>query len=240
MKREDHKRVNELNKNLNILLKECPKVFKQPKIKKIDYLLWIINAGMFYSITPDVWLREDDLKPMMEIEFEYKPLWMDDLVWEILGMESNMKGPDSLRANGCYTGVSMVAEKRVIELLAEDIDYLRKVLYEEINGILAKLNDFDEKKYLIELEKFASSRPEYACDAILAAIHENFDEKQIVTMINSCDNYGRFCIFTNQSQGVITYKNVGMITYKHLIIKYLREKKNYSISIDSDSINHQE
>jgi len=240
MKRADHKRINELDKNLNILLKECPKVFKQPKVKKIDYKLWIINEGMFYCITPIVWLREDDLKSMMRIEFKYKPLWMDDLLWEILGMESYMKGPKSLRANDCYTGLSMDGGERIIELSAEDIDYVRNVLHEEINGILAKLNDFNEKKYLTEFEKYVSSRSEYACDAILVAIHENFDEKQIVTMINSCDNYGRFCFFTDKSQGMITYKNIGVITYKHLIIKYLREKKNYSISIDSNSVNQQE
>ena len=65
MKREDQKRNKELEKNISLMMKECPKRYKQQKLKKKDYMLWTIRNNMIYGIMPSAGIRESDLKPVM-------------------------------------------------------------------------------------------------------------------------------------------------------------------------------
>ena len=103
MKREDQKRNKELENNIKLMMKECPKRYKQQKLKKKDYMLWTIRGDMIYGIMPSAGIRESDLKPIMSFWIKYKPLWIDDILWDVIGMESNKQEPDSLRVVGAFT-----------------------------------------------------------------------------------------------------------------------------------------
>lgn len=103
MSREIQKRNRELKNALSLLLKECPKVYKSQKVKKIDYMLWITKNQMIYSFFPTVRVQENNNKPILRVQIEYKPIWVDNLLWDILGMEENKKSPDSLKVIGAFT-----------------------------------------------------------------------------------------------------------------------------------------
>lgn len=202
MKREDQKREKELKKNLDALLKEFPKLYKKQQLKKKDYLLWLKRNDMIYSIFPFVNIRECDLVPVLQVRIGYKPLWIDDLLWDILGMETNKNEPDSLRVVGAFTAAE-VYEKELIELESEDIEYLRTVLQDKIDAILVKLDTLDEMLYIENLTEATMGGLE---DRALIAIHQGKDEKSVTELINMWNGSGRY--------------KIGDKTYKELIKEY--------------------
>lgn len=205
MKREDQKRNKELQNNLNILLKECPKRYKQQKIKKKDYILWTVKNNMIYSFFPTAGINENDLKPFMRVRIEFKPVWVDDLLWDILGMESNKNEPESLRVVGVFTARTVIYSDYSIELQSEEIECLRAKLFEKIDEFFSTLEDLDENKYINEMLNSNAD----ACDKILVAIHLN-DNDRVREIINSSNSEGRFII--------------GDKTFRELIIEYLQKQ----------------
>lgn len=188
MKREDQKRNKELEKNVSIMMKECPKRYKQQKLKKKDYMLWTIRGNMIYGIMPSVGIRESDLKPVMSFLIEYKPLWIDDLLWDVIGMESNKQEPDSLRMVGAFTVGAARIHIDTIELQSEATDYVESIFYESIEKIVSSFETLTEEKYVEYLytEKYVD---EYS--KVLVAIHQG-NRNRIKELLETIDSNGRF------------------------------------------------
>ena len=188
MKREDQKRNKELEKNVSIMMKECPKRYKQQKLKKKDYMLWTIRGNMIYGIMPSAGIRESDLKPVMSFLIEYKPLWIDDLLWDVIGMESNKQEPDSLRMVGAFTVGAARIHIDAIELQSEATDYVESIFYESIEKIVSSFETLTEEKYVEYLytEKYVD---EYS--KVLVAIHQG-NRNRIKELLETIDSNGRF------------------------------------------------
>ena len=188
MKREDQKRNKELEKNVSIMMKECPKRYKQQKLKKKDYMLWTIRGNMIYGIMPSAGIRESDLKPVMSFLIEYKPLWIDDLLWDVIGMESNKQEPDSLRMVGAFTVGAARIHIDTIELQSEATDYVESIFYESIEKIVSSFETLTEEKYVEYLytEKYVD---EYS--KVLVAIHQG-NRNRIKELLETIDGNGRF------------------------------------------------
>lgn len=203
MKREDQKRNKDLQKNLSVILKECPLKYKEEKLKKIDYMLWLTRKNMIFEFFPRVCIRENDLKPILSIRISYKPLWADDLLWDILGMESNKQEPNSLRVIGAFTAVSARYDDYLIELQAEDIDSVKAILFEKIEDFLKKVDEVDESQYVNQIIGSDLIRD---MDKALVYIYLQRIEEAKSIIISSKDS-GRF---------VIGEKN-----YRELMLEYL-------------------
>lgn len=188
MKREDQKRNKELEKNVSIMMKECPKRYKQQKLKKKDYMLWTIRGNMIYGIMTSAGIRESDLKPVMSFLIEYKPLWIDDLLWDVIGMESNKQEPDSLRMVGAFTVGAARIHIDTIELQSEATDYVESIFYESIEKIVSSFETLTEEKYVEYLytEKYVD---EYS--KVLVAIHQG-NRNRIKELLETIDSNGRF------------------------------------------------
>lgn len=106
---------------------------------------------MIFEFFPRVCIRENDLKPILSIRISYKPLWADDLLWDILGMESNKQEPNSLRVIGAFTAMSARYDDYLIELQAEDIDSVKAILFEKIEDFLKKVDEVDESQYVNQI-----------------------------------------------------------------------------------------
>lgn len=188
MKREDQKRNKELEKNIKLMMKECPKRYKQQKLKKKDYMLWTIRGDMIYGIMPSAWIRESDLKPIMSFWIKYKPLWIDDILWDVIGMESNKQEPDSLRVVGAFTVGAARIYLDTIELQSETPDYLESIFYENIEKIMSSLDDLSEEKYI---EYLYTGKYVDEFSKILVAIHHG-DGNKIKELLETIDGNGRF------------------------------------------------
>lgn len=203
MKREEQKRNKELQKNLGLIMKECPKTYKGQKLKKIDYLLWTTRNNMIFEFFPRAFIREIDLKPVLSVRTCYKPLWIDNLLWDILDMKSNKQESDSLRVIGAFTAVAAKYDNYVIELPTEDIESIKTTLFEKIDEFLAKIDELDESQYINQI---ISSDLVSDLDKALIYIHlKRIDEAKAIVM--SSKDGGRFA--------------VGEKSYKELAIEYL-------------------
>lgn len=107
MTREEQKKMKELNKALPKILKEKIKSYK---FKKKDYMIWFNNKDLFFELFIHIGVTNDNVCVCTSKE-SIKPLWLDDLLWDFLQMESNKKEPLSLRAVGAFT----VAGSRIYE-----------------------------------------------------------------------------------------------------------------------------
>ena len=66
-------------------------------------MVYMVKDNMIYGLFIDARNRKTHLKPVVHFFIEYKPLWIDDLLWDILDIESNKNESDSLRVIGAFT-----------------------------------------------------------------------------------------------------------------------------------------
>ena len=88
MTREQQRLLRELKKALPEILK---KEAREHKIKKKDYMLYGIKEDIFFTCHITVSANEEGC--LCSVREALKPLWIDDLNWELLGMDNNKKEP---------------------------------------------------------------------------------------------------------------------------------------------------
>ena len=100
MKREKTKKCKELNKEMSDILN---KYSKQYKFKKKSDFIWVSEKDFFFYIDFHLGITETDEALICSSRERCKPLWTDELLWEIMEMNENFSAPISLRGNGAFT-----------------------------------------------------------------------------------------------------------------------------------------
>lgn len=136
MTREEQKKYKELNKYLENRTKE---VFKNYNLKKKDYMYYFLKNNMFYSIMFSMSNNN------MKVYFYAKPLWIDDILWDILDMSDNKTAPVSLRSSGAFTIESLIEEENYHIENEKDID---NIVDNSFKDILNLSNIWNEEYYL--------------------------------------------------------------------------------------------
>lgn len=136
MTREEQKKYKEMNKYLENRTKE---VFKTYSLKKKDYMFYYSKNNMFYSIMFSI------SRDIIKVYFYAKPLWLDDILWDILDMSNNKKAPISLRGIGAFTINSKIQLKEYNILSQKDID---DIIDKSFKEILELSNVYNEEYYL--------------------------------------------------------------------------------------------
>jgi len=101
MTREERKAVSALKKDL-------PKIVK-PLIKPYGFRMtsgrvWVRKDDMLYVMIPLINTKDTAI---LHTTFSAKPVFADDYLWDILGMEENKSEPFSLRVTGAFTAPSV-------------------------------------------------------------------------------------------------------------------------------------
>lgn len=78
MTREQQRKLKELKIEENLLHKT---LVKEYKLKKRDYMIWKVKDGLFFDMYSSV-LEQDDICKC-RVKAKVKPLWADDLLWDI-------------------------------------------------------------------------------------------------------------------------------------------------------------
>lgn len=136
MNREELKKYKEMKKYLE---NKAKKVYKAYNLKKKDYMFYLSKNNMFYSIMFSM------SNNIIKVSFYAKPLWIDDILWDILNMSDNKKAPVSLRSVGAYTINSQVKIKEYNVKNENEID---DILNKSFNDLLKLSNIYDEDYYL--------------------------------------------------------------------------------------------
>lgn len=84
MTREQQRKLKELNRALLAILKSNVKAYG---IKKKDYMVWGTKNELYFSLLIDV--RERDGHCYCTSMELIKPLWLDELFWDIIDMSEN-------------------------------------------------------------------------------------------------------------------------------------------------------
>ena len=161
MTKEERHKYKELTKALPKMLKDK---IKKYKFKKKDFMIWYSTKELFFDLLIDVKLKSDGKCYCTTIE-NIKPLWLDELLWDLLKMESNKNEPLSLRAIGAFTVSGAVLFKDEIQLktwtiseLEEIIDDYLEHFYKTVqsSSICDFYNHLENSKYHVELRKALS------------------------------------------------------------------------------------
>lgn len=118
MTREQQKQLRELKLALPKMIRQLA---GEKKIKKKDFMLYQKRNGLFFDCMISISVTEDNECICSSLE-RLKPMWIDDLLWELLDMESNKKEPDSLRAVGAFAvyGAPVYEKRTVLKEWTED------------------------------------------------------------------------------------------------------------------------
>lgn len=124
MKRDEQRKFKDLKKALPKILKDK---IKDYKFKKKDYMIWFHKEDLFFDLFIDVKVTSDNRCICQSIE-TLKPLWLDDLLWDFLQMESNKKEPLSLRSIGAFTVYGSKIYEVKYELENWEVNELRECI----------------------------------------------------------------------------------------------------------------
>ena len=202
MKKQDKERNKEFKNNFNSVLKAK---IKDYNLKKKNYMIYTVDNNMIYGLFTSAFISENDLKPTILIEISYKPLWADDLLWDILEMQSNKNEPDSLRVIGAFTMISAKYKEYAIKLENEEISTLEQIIDEELTKFKKIIPSLTESMYIEEIK---NSNTIGNVDKSLIYIHEN-NINEALKIIDKTDGNGRF--------------GVGGKTYKELVREYINK-----------------
>lgn len=142
MTREEQKKLRELK---NALPKMIQSEMKRYKLKKKDFMVWFQKKELFFSLMIDV--RERNGHCYCSSEERIKPMWLDDLLWDILDMPENKNEPVSLRAIGAFAVFGSQIYEAEEELMSREPKELEKY-------VIQYLEHFYQNIQLCEIEKF--------------------------------------------------------------------------------------
>lgn len=124
MTKEERQKYKELTKALPKMLKDK---IKKYKFKKKDFMIWYSKKELFFDLLINAKVKSDDKCYCTAIE-TIKPLWLDDLLWDLLKMETNKEEPLSLRAVGAFTVSGAELFKNETELKEWKISELEEIV----------------------------------------------------------------------------------------------------------------
>ncbi|MCM1182416.1 MAG: hypothetical protein NC337_03475 [Roseburia sp.] len=156
MTREQQKKFRELKKCCAQMLGKSAKAYG---FKKKDCMIWSAKGELYFSLMVDV--REKDGRCWCAAWERIKPLWMDELFWDIIDMPENKSEPLSLRCIGAFaiSGMTFFEDRRELpEWRAEELE---KCIAEYLEHFRDTVNDsdmeswnsvFDERAYQGEVQ----------------------------------------------------------------------------------------
>ena len=133
MTREERKAVSTLKKDL-------PKIVK-PLIKPYGFRItsgrvWVRKDDMLYVMIPLINIKD---AAVLHTTFSAKPVFADDYLWDILGMEENKSEPFSLRVTGAFTAQPVNFHVSNHPLSALDAGELEAGLREDLEYLSAHI-----------------------------------------------------------------------------------------------------
>ena len=133
MTREERKAVSALKKGL-------PKIVK-PLIKPYGFRMtsgrvWVRKDDMLYVMIPLINIKDTAI---LHTTFLTKPVFADDYLWDILGMEENKSEPFSLRVTGAFAAHPVSFHVSNHPLSALDAGELEAGLREDLEYLSAHI-----------------------------------------------------------------------------------------------------
>ncbi len=183
MTREQQRKLKELKQNLPQILKSNVKSYG---LKKKDYMVWYQKDDVYFSLLIDI--REKDGHCYCVSEERIKPLWLDDLFWDIMDMPENKSEPLSLRCIGAFAIYGMTSFECEQDLPEWSAEELKKCVITYIEHFHQYCNNSNIENYY---SIFDSSAYQGDIQEILILLHRQEYQKAL-KYIQSMENGGQF------------------------------------------------
>lgn len=119
MDRETAKKISIVKKTMNAMVKEIAKPFKY---KVINGHIWIVQNKFLFIFLP--YIATPSTGVTLGIRCGVKPVYVDDYLWDVLGIPENKEAKFSLRVNGAFSLFDVPFQENIynlIELTREDV-----------------------------------------------------------------------------------------------------------------------
>ena len=170
--------------------------------KKRDYCFYKKFDDYFVSIMATEYGM---LHNEIEVEAEIKPMYVDDIFWDIMDWSSNKTSALSLRAVGAFTvrGLDVFSERRAIEDISEVHDVLYELTEKSASAVeeLMKKYSKDPDAFDEMIEKSNNKYSDLELYEILRLIHLN-DFSQAKKVLEKALSEGRKGRFANGNKYV--------------------------------------
>lgn len=173
MTREQQRKLKALK---NSLMKTAQPYIKKYGWKKRDFMIWLKRDGLIFSLHLSV--GENYGKCFLSGTGTVKPLWADDILWDILGMEENKKQPLSLRSIGAFTLHGAELYGRKYEL----VEWEQFELESAVEKMAAEFQVVVEKTGLDDFYRLAQQTIYHRelTECIISIYHGRYEEAQAV------------------------------------------------------------
>lgn len=189
MTREQQKQFREIRKALPKIIQA---EIKKHGFKKKDYMVWHKKGQLFFTLF--LFVRELDGRCYIDAQIHCKPLWIDDLLWDILHMPENKSEPLSLRSVGAFTvrGNGLYSES--IELFGWSVDEAAECVQNALQNFSVYIEDTQPENFSVQIDPNSYHAEVWK---LLVLIHENkFDDA--INFANNMDSD----FFENQGVGL--------------------------------------
>lgn len=172
MTREQQKKFRDLKTALPKIIKE---IAAEKKLKKRDERLFTKKSDLFFECLISISVNQNN-ECICYTDERFKPMWLDELLWELLDMGENKKAPLSLRAVGAFTvyGAPLYEKRTILSAWTEE--ELRSVVEEYINHFCESINNID---YATFEEKVLEDGYHHDLRAALYYIHNEQYQKAL-------------------------------------------------------------
>ena len=149
--REINKAIDELNKKDTSIRKNVAKKFGW---KQSSYINWKVEGGYYFYLV--------HFNCYGEATLYVKPLYIDDLWWDVFEMSSNKKAPMSLRGNGTFSldGVKILKTPDLFDIRAEESEYELEKIQKYSDEDIEKIWDDVFQQIEDEVKRFLKENPD--------------------------------------------------------------------------------
>ena len=143
MTREQQRQRKELKTELPKIIKE---IAADKNLKKKDFMLYAKKGELFFDC--HIFVSVNDANECICSTSEsLKPMWIDDLLWELLDMKDNSKAPVSLRAIGAFavSGAKIYENSTILSSWTKE--ELRDIVREYINHFCESIDTADNSVF---------------------------------------------------------------------------------------------
>ena len=149
--REINKALDELNKKDTSIRKNVAKKFGW---KQSSYINWKVEGGYYFYLV--------HLNCYDEATLYVKPLYIDDLWWDVFEMPDNKKAPMSLRGNGTFSldGVKILKTPDLFDIRADESEYELEKIQKYSDEDIEKIWDDVFQQIEDEVKRFLKENPD--------------------------------------------------------------------------------
>ena len=152
-KREINKALDELNKKDTLIRKDISKKYRW---KQCSYINWKVEGGYYFYL--------EHLNCYGEATLYVKPLYIDDLWWDVFEMSSNKKAPMSLRGNGTFSldGVKILKTPDLFDIRTNErgAEYELEKIQKYSDEDIEKIWDNVFRRFNDEVQRFLKENPD--------------------------------------------------------------------------------